>query len=162
MPVLAPNASCLASSMVTLLGIAPDYGFGAGPAFLSGQTSWYARGQAAILMVESRYPGPLLVRAYQLNAEGTLKIALGEEDLSPTALEDVNAKEAQNFVAVVPGILTGEGGLELQPVTSTTLWRAWFGMLSTDGPGCFALQVDGDTFTEVIVFSVQDGSPPPG
>jgi hypothetical protein len=148
--------------MVNLLGAGPGYGFGDWPVFLSRQTSWYAGGQGAILMVGSSYSGPLLVRASQLDGDGRSKITLAEEDLSPAALAGTKAKEAQDSVAEVSGILTAQGGLELQAVSPSTLWRAWSGLLSTGGPGCFALQVDGDTFTRVIVISVEAGPPPPG
>lgn len=142
----------------------PDngFGFGAGPAYLAGQSSWYAGGQAAILSVDSKYSGPLLVRASQLGGDGTLQITLAAENLDPTALAGLVLKERQHGAAVVSAVQTTEGGLELQAVPSSPLWRAWFGRLSTSGPGCFALQVDGTAFTEVIVFAVHAGPAPPG
>jgi hypothetical protein len=76
--------------------------------------------------------------------------------------EVVVDKERQHGVAVVPALRTTTGGLELQAVVPSSFWRAWIGDLSTDGPGCFGLQVDGDVFTEFIVFSVHAGKPPPG
>jgi hypothetical protein len=63
---------------------------------------------------------------------------------------------------VVSAIHVTGGGLYLAPVAPTSFWRAWIGMLSSDGPGCFGLQVDGDVFTEFIVFAVNPGNPPPG
>jgi hypothetical protein len=55
------------------------------------------------------------------------------------------------------------GGLQ-GPLTSELEFAAlaWFGRLTTDSPGCFGLQMDGDVFTEFIVFSVKAGTPPPG
>jgi hypothetical protein len=35
-------------------------------------------------------------------------------------------------------------------------------LLSTDSPGCFGLQVDGDVFTEFIFFVVNAGTSPGG
>ena len=158
-PALAPNASCPVSSGVDLGAVAPNYGFGVGPVYLSGQDTWYSGGQVAILMVASKYSGPLLVRGFQLSGEGISKVTLAE--LPPTDFPPAD-KEKQHSVEVVPGAHTTAGGLELQAVLPSTLWRAWFGILSTDSPGCFGLQVDGDLFTEFIVFSVLAGTPPPG
>jgi hypothetical protein len=69
---------------------------------------------------------------------------------------------ADSLVKMADAIHAAEGGLELQAAPSCPLWRAWFGRLSTNGPGCFALHVDGTAFTEVIVFAVHAGSAPPG
>lgn len=144
--------------------ISPDSGFGvgAGPAYLSGQSSWYSGGQAAVLMVDSKYSGPLLVRASQLGGDGTSQITLAAETLDPTALAGLTTKERQHGATVVSAVQTTGGGLELQAAPSSQLWRAWFGRLSTSGPGCFALHVDGTAFTEVIVFAVHAGPAPPG
>ena len=62
---LAPNETCTASSIADLGSRAPNSGAGVGPAYLSGQDSWYASvvAQVTILMVNSKYSGPLLVRA---------------------------------------------------------------------------------------------------
>jgi hypothetical protein len=142
----------------------PDngFGFGAGPAYLAGQSSWYSGGQAAILMVDPKYSGPLLVRASQLGGDGTSQITFAAENLDPTALAGLTDKERQQGAIVVSAVQRTDGGLELQAAPSSPLWRAWFGQLSTDGPGCFALHVDGTAFTEVIVFAVRDGPAPPG
>jgi hypothetical protein len=142
----------------------PDngFGFGAGPAYLAGQSSWYSGGQAAILMVDSTYSGPLLVRASQFGGDGTSHITLVEETLTPPAFAAEAAKERQHSVILVSAVHTTDGGLQLQAAPSSPLWRAWLGRLSTDGPGCFALQVDGTKFTENIVFAVQAGVAPPG
>jgi hypothetical protein len=145
-------ASCPAST-------ATGNGFGAGPAYLSGQSSWYAGGQAALLRVDSKYSGPLQVRASQFAGDGTLQITLANVD--PTTLANAAAKEGSHGVMVVSAVPTTDG-LELQAVPSSSHWRAWFGQLSTGGPGCFELLVDGTGFTEVIVFAVHAGPAPPG
>ena len=79
---------------------------------------------------------------------------------SASASQGVAAKEKLYGMQVVAD--TRAGALELKAVTSTLLWRAWFGSLSTIGPGCFGLQVDGDGFTKFIVFQVHAGPAPPG
>ena len=151
----ADQSSCPAS---------PDngFGFGAGPAYLAGQSSWYAGGQEAILMVDPKYSGPLVVRASQLGGDDKSQITLAADSLDPTTLAGLTVKERQHGAMVVSAVQTTEGGLELQAAPSSPLWRAWFGRLSTNGPGCFALHVDGTGFTEVIVFGVHAGPAPPG
>ena len=160
LPVLTSTASCPASPMVNFGNTAPDYGFGGGPVYLSGQSGWYSGGQAAILMVDATYAGPLLVRAFPLGGAGRSQITLA--DLPPTDMANIAAKESQHSVAVVSAVHTPEDGLELQADLASPSWRAWFGRLSTSGPGCFALQVDGAAFSEVIVVYVHGGPPPPG
>jgi len=159
-PTLPPNETCSASSQADLGAVAPNYGAGVGPAYLSGQDSWYSAGQAAILMVDSQYSGPLLVRPFQLGGDSQSTVTLTDE-LSPVN-GTVAYKERQHGVAVVPAVHTTGGGLYLSAVAPTSFWRAWIGLLATGGPGCFGLQVDGDVFTEFIVFVVNPGTPPPG
>jgi hypothetical protein len=146
-------ASCPVSSDSTL-------GFGSGPVYLSGQDSWYSEGQVAILSIDSKYTGPLSVRGSELGGDGRLRITLA--DLPPADRASIAAKESQHSVAVVSAVDTPQGGLELQADSGSPSSRAWFGWLSTDGPGCFGLQVDGSTFTERIVFAVHAGPKPPG
>ena len=159
-PTLAPNETCSASSTADLGAVAPNYGAGMGPAYMSGQDSWYSGGQVTDLMVDSQYSGPLLVRAFQLGGDGKATVTLA--DLPSPDNANIADKERQHGVAVVPALHTTGGGLYLGAVVPTSFWRAWFGRLSTDSPGCFGLQVDGDVFTEFIVFAVNPGTPPPG
>ncbi len=158
-PTLAPNETCSASSTADLGAVAPNYGAGVGPAYMSGQDSWYSGGQVTILMVDSQYSGPLLLRAFQLGGNGKSTVTLADLPSPDNGTAD---KERQHGVAVVPALHTTRGGLYLGAVAPTSFWRAWFGWLTTDSPGCFGLQVDGDVFREFIVFAVNPGTPPPG
>ena len=151
----APCETCTASSITGLGSLAPNFGAGAGPAYLSGQDSWYSAGQVAVLMVDSKYFGPLLVRPFQLGGDGKSTVTLA--DLPST---DVVKQEPR--VAVVPALHTTGGGLYFGAVAPTSFWRAWNGLLSANSPGCFGLQVDGDVFTEFILFVVNPGSSPGG
>jgi hypothetical protein len=157
---MCPASSLVGSGATT----APNYGAGAGPGpvYLSGQSSWYAGGQEAILMVDPKYSGALVVRASQLGGDGKSQIRLAADSLDPTTPAGLVVKERQHGAMVVSAVQTTDGGLELQAAPSSPLWRAWFGRLSTAGPGCFALHVDGTAFTEVIVFAVHAGPAPPG
>ncbi len=159
-PTLPPNVTCSASSTADLGAVAPNYGAGVGPAYMSGQDSWYSGGQATVLMVDSKYSGPLLVRTFQLGGDGKSTVTLADSPSSDNA--NFAYKERQHGVAVVPALHTTGGGLYLGAVAATSFWRAWDGRLATDSPGCFGFQVDGDVFTEFIVFEVNPGNPPPG
>src|SRR5450759_4778992 len=169
-PTLAPNETCTASSMVDsrsevnpLGSLTPNYGAGVGPAYLSGQDSWYSPpgGQVTILMVDSKYSGPLLVRAFQLAGNGKSTVTLADFP-SPDPSTGLPMIKLEHGVAVVPALHTTGGGLYLGAVAPTSFWRAWYGLLSTDSPGCFGLQVDGDVFTEFILFVVNPGTPSGG
>jgi hypothetical protein len=149
---LASNANCPGSTET-------DKGFGAGPTYLSRQSSWYAGGQTAVVRVDSKYSGPLQVRASQFGGDGSSQITLVNVD--PTTFANAAAKEGSHGVMLVSAVPT-TNGLELQAVPSSSHWRAWLGQLSTGGPGCFELRVDGTGFAEVIVFAVQAGPAPPG
>src|ERR1700687_3007098 len=152
-PGLAPNETCTASSMADLGSVIPNYGAGVGPAYLSGQDSWYSGKQWLILMVDSQYSGPLLVRAFELGGDGKSTVTLA--DLPSVPYTKPGWREA-----VGPRLHTTGGGLYLGAVAPTSFWRAWYGLLSTDSPGCFGLQVDGDVFTEFILFVVNPGTSP--
>ena len=161
-PSLAPNETCTASSMADLGSVAPNYGAGVGPAYLSGQDSW-ASGMllVATLMVDPQYSGPLLVRAFQLGGNGKSTVTLADFP-SPDPSTGLPVIKQEPRVAVVPALHTTGGGLYLGPVAPTSFWREWYGLLSTDSPGCFGLQVDGDVFTEFILFVVNPGTSPGG
>jgi hypothetical protein len=159
-PTVAANETCSASSQADLGAVAPNYGAGVGPVYMSGQDSWYSGGQTALLMVGSQYSGPLMVRSFQLGGDGKSTVTL--TDLPTPANANATDKERQHGVAVVPAVHTTGGGLYLGAVAPTSFWRAWIGSLATDSAGCFGLQVDGDVFTEFIVFAVNPGTPPPG
>jgi hypothetical protein len=160
-PSPAPNGTCWASSIADLGALTPNYGAGVGPAYMSGQDSWYSRGQVTILMVHSQYSGPMLVRPFQLGGDGNSTVTLADFP-SPDPSTGLPVIKQEPRVAVVPALHTTGGGLYLGAVAPTSFWRAWYGLLSTDSPGCFGLQVDGDVFTEFIVFEVNAGTPPGG
>jgi len=135
LPVVAHGATCPASGAATLSGTplkAPAYGFGQGPVYLTGQTRWYA-GEAAVVMVDPAYGGTVVIRGRQLDGSQSMPLV-------PTS--------AEGDVAIFR--------------SSPSDWRVWNGQLSASSPGCFGLQADGTEFSELIVFQVLAGSPPPG
>jgi hypothetical protein len=139
-PSLAAGESCPVSPQVSLptAGIqvegrpVPVFGFGSGPVYLSGQERWFA-GQVALFLAGPSYDGPALVRGRRLDAPG-------------------------GFPFTDPGGRTSIGRSS-QPGK----WRMAFTSLQPNlSPGCYVVQVDGTSFSEVVVFSLQAGPPPPG
>lgn len=127
-----------------------SYGFGEGPVYLSGQLRWYSGRQAINIMISPTYSGPLLVRSRQL--DGAFHLTLVHEDLPPQAVS--------NLPELVQARETSDG-IEMDTLPPPRSWHVWPGFLTTDGPGCFGLQVDGNGFSEVIVIQVEPG-PGPG
>src|ERR1700674_4909139 len=85
--------NCASSSGSMAGAVAPDYGAGVGPAYMSGQDTWYAGGQAVVLMVDVRYSGPLLVRPYHISGGGTTVTFV---DMSGLSLANATEKEKQH------------------------------------------------------------------
>jgi hypothetical protein len=149
LPQVGTGSACPTSAKVQLPSTAdtgsfqqnkglPDYGFGQGPVYLSGQLNWYSAGpQTILLVIDPRYSGPILVRGGRLGGSGALGLS-------------------------GPASTPAAGGIGI-PLTSTPpYWGLWQGTLSPPAADCYGMQIDGDSFTEVIVFAVQPGPPPGG
>jgi hypothetical protein len=112
---------------------------GAGPAFpvLSGtdgiarlrddlvKRGWYLH--KTLWAISPRYRGPLVVRGARIDAKGSV-------------LFDTPLRRILRW----PGLYAEQSGWRYTP--STTALR---------GPGCYALQIDGTTFSRVVVFEAQ-------
>ena len=142
---LAAGASCPVSPKVDLAvksqsGKWPNYGFGQGPAYLSGQFMWYSAGpQGVVILIDPKYTGPVILRSRQLDGIGLL--AWGGEDL--TGVPDT-------------------GAVGLAQTSSPPYWGTWAGTLTATAPGCYGIQIDGTSFSSVAVIGVSKGPPPPG
>src|SRR5437763_3041964 len=79
-------------------------------------------GVSSLLLVSSSYTGPVVIRGRQL--DGSNGIPFQDQQ--------------------------GQGDITIGP-TGVSDWREWGAILSGP-PGCYALQADGTSFTEVIVF----------
>lgn len=86
------------------------------------RTNWY--GVKTLWFSEADYQGPVLMRARQL--DGRHRLAFGE---TPAA-----------FQRQIPGSGANVGS------------RTWPGAMYVKAPGCYGVQVDGRTFSSVIVF----------
>jgi hypothetical protein len=84
-----------------------------------------------MILVSPDYNGPVVVRGGQLNGPNGM------------AFHGQQGNGNISDSAVSPG-----------------QWRSWDGVVSGP-PGCYGLQADGAGFSEVIVFNINWGPPPP-
>ena len=89
------------------------------------------RGQKAPWWADRRFGGPILIRGVRIDGHGPVAFA---------------RQTGQHLSA-----LYERRGMGRQP----NGWRAWPSALLVRTPGCFALQVDGTTFSETIVIRVR-------
>jgi len=116
----------------------PNYGFGQGPVYVSGQTNWYAGTQAILFLTNPKYTGPVLVRTMRLDGNGSLTLS-GD------------------------GATTLDGGaIGLAQTSSPPYWGMWIGMLTPRAPGCYGIQFDGTSFSAISVITVLPGPVRPG
>ena len=142
---LSSGARCPVSPQVDLVVTTngpkkggPNYGFGQGPVYVSGQTMWYAGTQGVVVLTDPRYTGPVLVRSMRLDGTGSLNIS-GQ---GATTL----ANEA----------------IGLAQTSSPPYWGMWLGGLTPSAPGCYGIQFDGTSFSSSAVIAVSPGPVPPG
>jgi hypothetical protein len=88
------------------------------------------RGQKAPWVADARYRGPILIRGARIDAPGGVRFARATGD----HLRELYQRRGQS----------------VQP----NGWRAWPGSLLVRAPGCYALQIDGMSFSSVIVVRV--------
>jgi hypothetical protein len=88
------------------------------------------RGQKAPWIATPHYRGPILIRGTRIDAAGPLRFAREEGEHARALYQRV-----------------GQG---VQP----NGWRVWPGSLLVRSPGCYALQVDGTSFSSVIAIRV--------
>lgn len=148
LPQLPSGARCPVSPQVDLVVAdtvgegakkgGPNYGFGQGPVYVSGQTMWYAGTQAVIFLTDPKYTGPVLVRSMRLDGAGSLSLS-GQ------------------------GATTLAGGaIGLAQTSSAPYWGMWLGGLTPSAPGCYGIQFDGTSFSSSAVIAVSPGPVPPG
>jgi hypothetical protein len=157
LPAVAPGGACPVSASHTLpagAGFNTEYpAIGEGPMRLTGpgtvefehppapgsgyeNTGW--GGQKVIWSIDAAYTGPVLLRGDRIDGAGELRFdhylsALGSQGAGGTAYPELAypALEGVRFVRTHPS------ALRMQV------------------PGCYAVQVDGTTFSEIIVFRAE-------
>jgi len=142
---LSSGARCPVSPQVDLVVTTngpkpggPNYGFGQGPVYVSGQTSWYAGAQGVIFLTDPKYTGPVLVRSMRLDGTGSLTLS------------------GQGATTLV------NGAIGLAQTSSPPYWGMWLGMVTPSAPGCYGIQFDGTSFSSRAVIAVSQGPVPAG
>ncbi len=141
-PVIATGASCplvpgrqINPSLGAALGEGPIYLVGLGDhgtvKVPVGRRDGGDYALLALLTAPPGFQGQALVRGRQLNGSMDVRFS-GGDDPAPPALWQI-APESASMA----------GG-----------WLTWNVYLHVHGPGCYGLQIDGPTFSEVIVFQV--------
>ena len=115
------------------------YGFGDWPAFLTGQTEWFSAGSQGVeVLINPEYTGPIIIRSKRLDGSGSLGM------------------RSESSSVLLAGDTIGV------PVTSSPPnWGEWAGVIVPTTPGCYGIQIDGNSWSSVAVIEVQKGPPPP-
>ena len=173
-PALAADGSCPSDSshdvkpVVTSGKGGPNFGFGPGPAYLSGVTQLYPGAfDNEVWMIDATYQGPVLVRGHQVNGAGVVSF---QEPITFVGANFSSAGAPPPNPAVATVTIQGTAipfyaELDLpvsDPAFPKSSWRLFFARTHIDAPGCYAFQLDGLTFSSVIVFHVLDAARPGG
>lgn len=159
LPVLAPGAACpVTPGHIFAAGL--DAGQGAGPVYATAPgaaqgalallppSALGARGQGwagqkVVWFVDAAYQGPVLIRGRRLDGPGQVRFNGG--------LDQVN--ETDNL----PGAPL-QAALRLDGDSSAgEPWPGWPSYARMRAGGCYVYQVDGLSFTEIIVFQATGG-----
>jgi hypothetical protein len=140
--------------------VGPNYGYGDGPVYLSGQSNFYPRGfDLAIWLVKPPVVGPLLIRGQQVN--GAAKTAFSrqmDEYGQPTGTTPGQPLSTQRDYGTSIAVYSE---LDLPAAAKPPYWGAYFAFTHFDAAGCYFIQVDGTTFSELILLDVPDAARPP-
>jgi hypothetical protein len=134
LPTLSANGPCPVSATRDFASPPGQKlpGYGSGPGPLFlSGQTEYFSGVYALLLVSPDYSGPVVVRGRELNG--------------PTGIPFQDAPK-DGVVTIAPG--------------PKGQWRSW-GSQVVGQAGCYGLQVEGTSFTEVIIFSISYGAAPP-
>jgi hypothetical protein len=172
-PALAADGSCPSDSshdvkpVVTSGKGGPNFGFGPGPTYLSGIIQLYPGAfDNEIWMIDASYMGPVLIRGHQVN--GAQVVSFDEPSVFASGGFLSGALPPGSAVATVSigGTQTPfYAELDLpaaDPTYAKGSWRLFFDSTHVEAPGCYAFQLDGFTFSTVIVFHVLDAARPGG
>lgn len=154
LPSLAPGAPCpaapgrvIAAGLSPVLGSGPAYANAAGSAsgalIVSSATSLNLRGhdwggQLVVWYFDPRYEGPVLIRGGALSGTGLVRFNGGLDQ--------------QKYVYNLPSAPLMPTLRLMADNTPGQQWLGWPSFTRLRDPGCYAYQVDGMTFSEVIVF----------
>lgn len=134
LPVLQPGSACPVSAQQDFASPPGNKlpGYGFGPGpVFLSGQTEWFSGEYASILVSPAYSGRVVVRGHQL--DGTSGIPFRGQQ--------------------------GDGKITVAPGTAGQ-WRQSDAIVS-GAPGCYGLQIDGEGFSEIIVFRVTGGTPPP-
>jgi hypothetical protein len=134
LPNLQPGGTCPVSAQQDFASQPGNKlpGYGFGPGpVFLSGQTQWFSGVYALFLVSPAYSGKVVVRGHQLDGTNGMPFR-GQQ---------------------------GDGNITIAP-SSPGQWRQSDAVVS-GAPGCYGLQVDGDNFSEIIVFSVTGGTPPP-
>jgi hypothetical protein len=146
----------------------PGFGFGPGPAYLSGVITLYPGAfDNEVWMIDASYRGPVLVRGRQANGDQVVSF---QEPITFAGAGFSSAGAPPPGPAAVRVTIEGTAvpfysELDLpaaDPTYPKASWRLFFARTHIEAPGCYAFQLDGLTFSTVIVFRVPDAARPGG
>lgn len=140
--------------------IGPNYGYGDGPVYLSGQADFYPGAwDLAIWLVKPPYAGPLLIRGQQVNGSArTVFSTQLDEYGKPTGSAPGPSVSTQSAYGLTAPFYSE---LDLPAGAQPPYWAAYFADTHFDVAGCYFIQVDGTTFSELILLEVPDAARPP-
>jgi hypothetical protein len=141
---IAPGSPCPVTTVTGRVG--PFAGLGPGPAYPIGESNvmsfrlppppeWGAEwgGMKRLWLLEPRYPGRALVRGRQLDGPNEIRFVYGRPGFTPSKLRNPVRELRLEGYSDYPAL---------------TRLRA---------PGCYAYQVDGRTFTYLVIFEAKLG-----
>jgi hypothetical protein len=142
LPTVSPGASCPAAPGKQ---VSPDFGvaLGDGPVYPVGFGTdgvyHYAGTNAeggwlnlkVLWIADPSYTGPVLVRGRQVDGPGEVRFESGPAPIAELRLSQNDGPQIG------------------------TMWPNWPTYTRIKGPGCYAYQVDGETFSDVIVFRAE-------
>src|SRR2546422_1508958 len=149
-------------------GKGPSFGFGPGPAYLSGIVQIYPDGfDNEVWLIEPAYEGAVRVRGHQINGNGLVEF---QEPITFRAGDGFSSAGSPPpgppvRTVTIDGVpVTFYEELDLpamSPTDAKGFWRQFFARTHIESPGCYAFQLDGVDFSLVTVFQVPDAARPP-
>ncbi len=134
LPALQPGSPCPVSLQQDFAGAPGNKlpGYGFGPGpVFLSGQTQWFSGVYALILVSPAYSGRVVVRGHQLDGTNGMPF---------------RGQQGDGNITIAPG--------------SPGQWRQSDAVVS-GAPGCYGLQVDGSGLSEIIVFSISGGTPPP-
>ncbi len=147
---LTPGQPCPVSPLVDPNPAVFGKARGTGPVYAVGGTRLGARALNKVLWeADPVYQGAILIRGFRLDGEGVLLFdaAGGNHPAFPRIT--VQVSNPVRDYAVYPELALSEAG-----TPTGAPWRGWPSYTYAAAPGCYAWQVDGSSFTELIITQI--------